>query len=180
MTPKAHRRGAYPGSFNPPTLAHLAVVDAARAVHRLDRVDLIVSRIALGKPHPIGPSLGERIEVLEAMSRRVGGIGVVVTETQLVAELAAGYDVVIMGADKWHQINDPAFYGDSIEARDQAVASLPTVAIAPRPPWSVPDELVLPIDESWNAVSSTAARGGAIDLMAPEAAALTRTRGAWR
>ena len=173
------RRGAYPGSFNPPTLAHLAIVDAARVTHGLDHVDLIVSRIALGKPNPVGPTFDERVEVLDAMSRRVGGIAVVVTDSQLVAELAAGYDVVIMGADKWHQVNDPAFY-DSIEARDEAVAGLPTVAVAPRPPWPVPDELALHIDESWHAASSTAARGGAIDLMVPEAAALTRARGAWR
>jgi Cytidylyltransferase-like len=174
------RRGAYPGSFNPPTLAHLAIVDAARAAHRLDHVDLIVSRVALAKPDPVGPPLDERIDVLEAMSRRVGGIAVVVTDAQLVAELSSGYDVVIMGADKWHQINDPAFYGDSIAVRDEAVASLPTVAIAPRPPWTVPAELELPIDPSLHDVSSTAARAGDLDLMVPEAAALARTRGAWR
>jgi hypothetical protein len=174
------RRGAYPGSFNPPTLAHLAIVDAAREAHRLDHVDLIVSRVALGKPDPPGPPLEERIDLLEAMSRRVGGMGVVLTDAQLIAELADGYDVVVVGADKWHQINDPAFYGDSIEARDAAVASLPTIAVVPRPPWPVPPALELPIQPSWFTASSTAARAGAIDLMAPEAAALTRTRGAWR
>jgi nicotinic acid mononucleotide adenylyltransferase len=179
MTSRAQRRGAYPGSFNPPTLAHLAIVDAARAAHRLDHVDLIVSRIALGKPHPPGPAFDERVEVLHAMSRRVGGIAIVVADAQLVAELAAGYDVVIMGADKWHQVNDPAFY-DSVEERDEAVANLPTVAVVPRPPWPVPHELALHVDERWRDVSSTAARGGAIDLMVPEAATLTRTRGGWR
>jgi Cytidylyltransferase-like len=173
------RRGAYPGSFNPPTLAHLAIVDAARAAHRLDHVDLIVSRVALGKPEPVGPPLDERIDVLEAMSRRLDGIGVVVTDAQLVADLAIGYDVVIMGADKWHQINDPAFYGDSSAARDAAVASLPTVTVAPRPPWPVPTELALPIDPALFAVSSTAARAGDLDLMVPEAAALVRSRGEW-
>ncbi len=47
------RRGAYPGSFNPPTVAHLAIADAARRRLGLDRVDLIISRDALGK-HPDG------------------------------------------------------------------------------------------------------------------------------
>ncbi|MEC8920902.1 MAG: nicotinic acid mononucleotide adenylyltransferase, partial [Actinomycetota bacterium] len=32
------RHGVYPGSFDPPTLAHLAVADAARRRHGLDRV----------------------------------------------------------------------------------------------------------------------------------------------
>ncbi|MDT1909227.1 hypothetical protein, partial [Acinetobacter baumannii] len=35
------RIGAYPGTFNPPTIAHLAVADAARAQRRLDRVVLV-------------------------------------------------------------------------------------------------------------------------------------------
>jgi hypothetical protein len=173
------RRGVYPGSFNPPTLAHLAVVDAARATHRLDRVDLVVSRVALGKPDPPGPPLDERVAVLEAMARRVGGLGVIVTDHQLVADLAQGYDVVIMGADKWHQVNDPAFYDGSIEARDVAVARLPTVAVAPRPPWAVPAELALELDPAWREVSSTVARSGDLALMAEEAAALATARGGW-
>jgi murein DD-endopeptidase MepM/ murein hydrolase activator NlpD len=41
--------GAYPGSFNPLTVAHLAIAEAARAVARLDRIDLTLSNVALGK-----------------------------------------------------------------------------------------------------------------------------------
>ena len=41
--------GVYPGSFNPPTTAHLAIAEAARTHHRLDRVVLSVSRSALAK-----------------------------------------------------------------------------------------------------------------------------------
>ena len=107
-------------------------------------------------------------------------MAVVVSDVQLVAELARGYDVVIIGADKWHQINDPAFYGDSIDRRDEAVASLPVVAVAPRPPWPIPRDLELPLDARWREVSSTSARAGDLGLMVPEAAELARRRGAWR
>jgi len=34
--------GCYPGSFNPPTIAHLAVADAARRQAGLDSVDLVL------------------------------------------------------------------------------------------------------------------------------------------
>ncbi|WP_419919708.1 hypothetical protein [Candidatus Poriferisocius sp.] len=43
------RIGVYPGSFNPPTIGHLAIARAAPAQQGLDRVDLAVSRVALGK-----------------------------------------------------------------------------------------------------------------------------------
>ena len=43
------RRAAFPGSFNPLTVGHLAVAEAARAQCALDMVDLIVSRVALAK-----------------------------------------------------------------------------------------------------------------------------------
>ncbi|MBO0731843.1 MAG: hypothetical protein J2P57_21470 [Acidimicrobiaceae bacterium] len=48
--------GAYPGSFNPPTVAHLAIADAARRVMGLERVDFVVSRVALGKEDVAVPS----------------------------------------------------------------------------------------------------------------------------
>ena len=54
------RIGVYPGSFNPPTLAHLAIARAALAAHRLDRVDLSVSRTALAKEHVDHPEFDDR------------------------------------------------------------------------------------------------------------------------
>ena len=36
------RIGVYPGSFNPPTIAHIEIALAARAHHGLQRVDLAV------------------------------------------------------------------------------------------------------------------------------------------
>ena len=47
----------------------------------------------------------------------------------------AGYDVVIIGADKWAQVVDPAWYGGSVDARDAAVARLPRVLVGPGTPF---------------------------------------------
>ncbi|MDQ1449821.1 MAG: hypothetical protein QOC79_2792, partial [Actinomycetota bacterium] len=43
------RRGVYPGSFDPPTIAHAAIAAAAVHAAQLDRLDLAISEIALGK-----------------------------------------------------------------------------------------------------------------------------------
>jgi hypothetical protein len=173
----AVRRGAYPGSFNPLTVAHLAVAAAARIQCELDVVDLIVSRVALAKENVERPRLEDRIAVLRAAAASRPWLGVVVTDDQLIADAAAGYDIVVMGADKWAQVVDPAFYENDETARDASVSRLPEVAIAPRPPCVVPDGVVV-LDVSHDA-SSTAVREGRTDWMAPEAAEFDRLSGAW-
>src|SRR5205085_2352115 len=117
--------------FNPPTVAHLGIAAAARSRFGLARVDLVVSARALEKEHVERPLLSDRLAVLEALARRVGWLGVRVTEAQLLADIAEGYDVLVMGADKWHQVLDVRFYGNSTTARDAALARLPRLAIAP-------------------------------------------------
>ena len=173
----APRKGAFPGSFNPLTVGHLAVAEAARTECRLDRVDLIVSHVALAKETVERPRLDDRVSVLRAAAAARSWLDVRVTDDQLIADIAAGYDVVIMGADKWAQVVDPAFYGGSIEARDAALARLPLAAVAPRPPFEVPDGAVA-LDVSHDA-SSTAVRQGRTDWMAPEATDFDRRTGAW-
>lgn len=171
--------GVYPGSFNPPTVAHLAIADAARRRFGLDRVDLVLSRRALGKEDVERPLLRHRFDVLAAVARRVPWLGVELTDAQLLADIAAGYDVLILGADKWHQVLDPVFYGGSTVERDRAVARLPHLAIAPRPPLDIPDEHRLEVPDELSAMSSTRARAGAVELMLPEAADFDRRTGAW-
>jgi hypothetical protein len=177
--------GAYPGSFNPPTVAHLAIAEAVLVTAGLDRVDLIVSRRALGKSDPAGPSLEDRLAVLESVAVGRPWLAVRVTDAQLIAEMVEGYDVVVLGADKWAQINDPAWYGGSVATRDAAVARLPRVLVAPRagPPGSgleagAPVE-PLELAAEHLAVSSTAVRAGRREWMAPEAAAFDAETGAW-
>lgn len=162
------RRGVFPGSFNPMTIAHLAVARLARDAHDLDEVHLVVSRSALDKPEPPGPSLARRVELIEAELADLPWLSVRVTELQLIADIATGYDVVIMGADKWEQVNDERYYS-SAEERDLAVARLPTVTVARRGDVAVADDVALETPEELRRVSSTGARQGHTDFMAPHA-----------
>jgi predicted RNA-binding protein with PIN domain len=157
--------GVYPGSFDPPTIAHLAIAEVAIRHARLDRLDFALSRIALGKEHRADTD--RRRAVLEAMIAGDPRLAVVVRDAQLIADLARGYDVVVMGADKWAQVLDPAWYA-SVAARDGAVASLPRVLVAPRLGVDVdlgPAEL-LDVPAELHGVSSTAARAGAEHFVA--------------
>jgi len=158
-------RGAYPGTFDPPTIAHLAIAAAARAQCALERVDLVLNRDPLGKSGM--RSLETRIEMLEAVAAARPWLHVVVTEKVHVVDIAAGYDVLILGADKWEQVLDVSFY-ESDTARDNAVARLPTLAVAPRLGLELPDRCVR-LEVEFSEVSSTAARAGRLDYIAPEA-----------
>jgi hypothetical protein len=170
------RTGCYPGSFNPPTLAHLAIAAQARRAGALDRLDLVVSRVALAKEHVVVPAFDDRIAVLrEVVVARSAWLGLVVTDHQLLVDVARGYDLLVLGADKWAQVLDPSFYGGSEAARDAAVAALPPVAVAPRPGHEHVDvpagALVLDLPADLRPASSTAVRQGRHEWMAPEAAA---------
>lgn len=171
--------GVYPGSFNPPTKAHLEIALAAVSRHSLERLDLALSAIPLGKAEVEVPSFAHRLEVIEQSLSDHERLAVVVTEAQLIADIADGYDVVVMGADKWHQVNDPAWYDNDAQARDRAVDRLPTVALAPRPPHSIPAELKLPVPNDLVEISSTAARAGNTDQMTTAAAQFDAETGAW-
>jgi hypothetical protein len=171
----------YPGSFNPPTLAHLAIAEAACRAGGLDRVDLVVSVAPLGKEPVIVPTLADRLDVLASVAASRPHLGLRVTEAQLLVDIAAEADAVVLGADKWDQINDPVWYGGSSAARDDATARLPLVLLAPRPPLEppapIPGRLVV-LDVSLD-ISSTGARAGRREWMAPEAAAFDNATGAW-
>jgi len=169
---------AYPGSFNPPTVAHLAVADAARVHLGLDRIDLVVSRRALAKEHVEHPPWDHRLRVVREVVASRPWLGLVVTEHQLLVDIARGYDVLVVGADKYHQIHEPRWYPSDAD-RARALAGLPRLAVAPRPPWATPPELALPLDVAYRAVSSTLARAGRRDLMAFEAARLDAATGLW-
>ena len=176
--------GVYPGSFNPPTVAHLAIAGAAWRRFDLERVDLAVSRVALGKESVERPAFSDRLAVLEATAAARPWLGLVVVDAQLLVDVAQGYDVVVMGADKWAQVFDPAWYGGSEVARDKAVARLPKVAVAPRPGFPLPagEALggeVLEIADHHGGVSSSLVRAGDRQWMVPEAAEFDERTGAW-
>ncbi len=166
-------RGCYPGSFNPMTVAHLAIADAARRHCELDRLDLVLSEVTLGKEGTDAPSARKRADALAGLVVQRPWLRVLITEERLLVDIADGYDWLVLGADKWTQVADPRWYGESAEARDDAVARLPRLAVAARPGHAVPAHallLDLGADAEWYAhVSSTAARAGRHEWRAPEA-----------
>ncbi len=171
---------AYPGTFNPPTVAHLAIATAAWRQAGLERVDLVVSELPLGKEHLSRPSVADRLAVLAEVAHDRPWLGARSTAHQLLVDIAEGYDAVIIGADKWAQIVDPAWYGGSEDERDATLARLPPVLVAPRPPFPLPRQhRALEVDVAHAAVSSTAVRAGRHDWMLPEARAYDARTGAW-
>jgi nicotinic acid mononucleotide adenylyltransferase/predicted RNA-binding protein with PIN domain len=155
--------GVYPGSFDPPTIAHLAIADAALQRAELDRLDFALSRVALGKSDRRDVERRRR-----ALERAIGtrtDLAAVITDAQLIADIAQGYDVVVVGADKWAQVNDAAWYG-SIAERDRALARLPRVLVVPRLGFDVSGAEVLDVGDELADVSSSAARSGRHDVIA--------------
>jgi hypothetical protein len=148
-------------------------------------VDLAVSHVALGKGEPEYPTFADRVAVLRAVVDARPWLGLVIADAQLIADIALGYDAVVLGADKWAQVIDPLWYGGSGTARDAAVARLPRVLVAPRPPlFPSPGQSTerfdrLELADEHVTVSSTGARSGHREWMAPEAAAFDAETGAW-
>jgi len=171
-------RAAFPGSFDPLTLAHLGIAEVARDRFDLERVDLVISRVALAKEDRAGERLDERIEAIERAGRTRPWLGLLVTDLQLVSDIAEPYDVVIVGADKWAQLHDPWFH-PSPAHHAAALEKLPTPAIVPRPPHPVPAEHRLEVPAHLTLMSSSAVRDGRVEWMAPEAVEVAEETGAW-
>jgi hypothetical protein len=171
MAPISARLGVYPGSFDPPTVAHVHLAERAIEQCGLDRLDFVISVVTLGKTDDRLSPLAERLTELHRLADTNPALGVRTTEHSLLADIANGYDVVVMGADKWAQVLDPQWYGGIIE-RDAALARLPQIALAPRPPWPMPDDdptaavpdgvevVLLDVDERHGPVSATEVRAG--------------------
>ena len=177
---EGERAGVYPGSFDPPTIAHLGIAVMSRRAAELDRIDLVVSRNALAKEDAAHAPFDVRIAVIEASIAHAPWLNLIVTDDQLVADIAKGYQAVLMGADKWHQINDVGFY-DNEEARDAAIASLPQVVGPNRPDCPpLPDSaLVLDLPKKLIEVSSSAARSGRSEWMTPPARKTAEAQSIW-
>ena len=160
--------GVYPGSFDPLTIAHLAIAEAAVHHASLDRLDLAISRVALGKEHGGHTPVDARAAAITRAARARPWLDVVTTDDTLIADIARGYDVVVMGADKWAQVRDPAWY-DDLASRDAAIAALPRVLVVPRPGFDTEGAERLEVGPGLTGVSSTRARAGEHHLVAPEA-----------
>lgn len=157
------RHGVFPGSFDPLTVAHLAVADAARDQCHLDRLDLVVSHVALAKEDRRQTPVAERLAAIAAASVDRPWLAARDTGAQLLADIAEGYDVLVVGADKWIQLHDLRFYGDSEDAMRAALARLPEIVVAPRAGYPLPDgedPRRLDVDPAHHHISSTAVRAG--------------------
>lgn len=174
------RAGVYPGSFDPPTIAHLGIAVMAKRAANLDRIDLVVSRDALAKEDADHAPFALRIAVIEASIAHAPWLNLVVTDKQLIVDIADGYHAVLMGADKFEQIQDVQFYADEA-ARDAAMAALPTV-IGPNRPGSpdLPDSaIVINLPPKLQAVSSSDARTGRSEWMTPSARKTAEANSIW-
>jgi hypothetical protein len=155
--------GVYPGSFDPLTVAHLAIADAAREQCGLERLDLVVSHVALAKEHRRQAPVADRLARIDDATRDRPWLAACGTGAQLLADIAEGYDLLVVGADKWLELHDPRFYGGSEHALRRALARLPPVAVAPRAGVELPDDgraVLLDVDPAHHHVSSTAVRRG--------------------
>lgn len=83
----ALRVGVLPSAFNPPTIAHLALADAAQRFAELDEV---VFALPNDLPHKSfeGASRGQRIEMLKAVVEGQPARSVVLTDGGLFVEIA--------------------------------------------------------------------------------------------
>lgn len=163
------RRAVFPGSFDPLTIAHLAIADAVVAQTGAVEVHLALSHEALAKEGKASTSVHERAAAARSHRDERPWLDVVVTEAQLLVDIAGGYDVLVVGADKWHQLHDVRFYGDSVDARDDALARLPELAIVPRAGVGLPEHLapnLLDVPAEIREVSSSGVRAGRDDWRA--------------
>ena len=169
----------YPGSFNPPTVAHLAISEAVISQYEIDQVVWAVSRVALGKENVSIPTFEHRVAVLEEVAEEHEWLQIRVTGSQLLADIAVGYDLLVMGADKWHQIQVPIFYEGDPAVRDSSLATLPELAIVTREPFQAPPTQELRLPQNMNSVSSSEARDGLTSLMLGPAQRFDELTGAW-
>jgi len=174
------RAGVYPGSFDPPTIAHLGIAVMARRAAGLDRIDLVVSRSALAKEHSDDGAFVRRIQVIEASVAHLPWAAVKVTDRQLIVDIAEDYDAVVLGGDKWAQVVDDRWY-DSPTERDEALARLPQV-VGPNRPGHPPlpaGAIHLELPARLADVSSTAARSTNPEWMTPPARKTAESHGIW-
>jgi len=108
-----------PGTYNPPTKAHLALATAALE-RAFDTVAFAVGTVTIDKPE-VGLGLDERLHLLCEICRDQQRWGVVLHNRGLYAEQAEALRrsfpeieglVFVVGMDKVGQIFDPRYYAD--------------------------------------------------------------------
>jgi nicotinic acid mononucleotide adenylyltransferase len=124
-----------PGSFNPPTAAHVLL--AERALREgFDRVLLTLARHTVGK-QPGGLIPEDRLLAMKALGK--GGVGVAASSHGLYADQAEAAHrlypeaeiTFLVGSDKVEQIFDPSWYPEREEALNRLFTHA-SLVVAPR------------------------------------------------
>lgn len=120
--------GLFAGTFNPLTLAHIALVESAMVSAGIDRMLWILAVASIDKETVARATLVDRLVQLEAYVATVQQYGVLVVNRGLYVEQVtlahgqlSGDDelVVLVGYDKIVQIMDPRYYKDRTRALDE-------------------------------------------------------------
>jgi nicotinamide-nucleotide adenylyltransferase len=134
------RIGLFSGSFNPLTLAHLAVADSARQVAALDTVVWTISAVTVDKERVQRASVPDRLAQMDAFVRITSADALALVNRGLYVEEAAALRgrlareadlYILVGFDKIVQIFDPRYYTDR-DAALRELFALAHILVAPR------------------------------------------------
>jgi nicotinamide-nucleotide adenylyltransferase len=143
----SRRIGLLAGSFNPLTLAHLAMAQAGSEAVRLDALVWTMAAVTVDKERVARATLADRLAQLAALAEAFLGSHVVLVNRGLYvdqvralrAHLAREAAVAVMvGFDKIVQIFDPHYYRDRDTALDELFGEA-HLAVAPRGDAGAPE-----------------------------------------
>lgn len=171
-----------PGSYNPPTNAHLALAEAALQAIPQGRLYLALGTTTINKEQTERATLSDRLLLLEQIARRGGKLGILLTRGGLYVEQAraaraafpqASALMFVVGFDKIEQIFDARYYQDR-DAALKELFSLASFLVAPRASYTAANVAallqqpenrqfqasvrVLPFPADYRAVSSSEVR----------------------
>jgi len=145
--PGARRIGILSASFNPPTRAHLALLEAAREAFQLEENVLLLAITHVEKPLS-GFPLPERLAMLQAIARARPGWSVALCNRARFFEKAQALRenvgegpelFFVMGGDTMVRLFDPRYYPDiPMESALEPFFQTAHLLVAPRPPWDRP------------------------------------------
>jgi len=169
-----------PGAYNPPTRAHVALAEAARA-RGFDAALFSIGTITIDKPAG-GLAITERLQLLLDVAASGEGLGVVLHNRGLYSEQAEalrralpdlGGLAFVVGMDKIEQIFDARYYEDFerslaelfdrarllVAARGDLDRAALERRLAPHPAHQFADRIEwLDLDPCWRPLSATAVR----------------------
>ena len=174
------RLALLPGSFNPPTNAHVALADLAQHSGRIDQLWYLLASRTVDKERVEGATLADRLICLTELVRRRARQGVVlvnrglyVDQAELVRQAMPYLEDLwfVVGFDKIVQIFDRRYYRDRDVALDR-LFSLASFLVSPRAP-ARPEDLDAFLDRPEN----RRYRGGVTTLgLSPRYQRLSSTR----